>query len=477
MDRRGFLKRAAGLALATPPLAALVAACTRATGTSIATTLTTPPTSPASVSAKVPWAELAASLDGGLIRPGTPGYPVARLGYDPRFDDVRPRAVVMATTSRDVARTILFARDHDLAFAARCGGHSYGGYSLSDGIVIDVSEMATVRTGAGTATIGAGAKVIDVAAGVAATGAVIPVGTCPTVGISGLTLGGGQGVVGRRFGLTCDSLRSATVVLADGRVVTCDAANEPDLFWALRGAGGGNFGVVTSFTFSSHPLAGVTAFSLSWPWSDAQDVVAAWQTWGPGAPAALWSSCRIRWIPGTGPTVSVSGAWSGPPSALASHLDELAAATRHTPSRSTVTMSPLDAARYFAGCSSYSIEECRLTEQGGRLAREGSLAKSDFFDRPIGAAVVRAALDLIDSRGSAAALAPQTAGVLFDAWGGTIATVAPDATAFPHRDAAFRGQEFVTFHGPITDATLTANERWLTTLWRASGRPPAASRT
>jgi hypothetical protein len=315
--------------------------------------------------------------------------------------------------------------------------------------------------------------VIDVAAGVAATGAVIPVGTCATVGISGLTLGGGQGVVGRRFGLTCDSLRSATVVLADGRIVTCDAANESDLFWALRGAGGGNFGVVTSFTFSSHALTGITAFSLSWPWSDAEDVVAAWQTWGPGAPAALWSSCRVRWIPGTGPTVSVSGAWSGPASGLASHLDELAAASRHAPSRSTVTMSPLDAARYFAGCSSYSIDECRLTEQGGRLAREGSLAKSDFFDRAIGAAVARAALDLIDSRGSAPALAPQTAGVLFDAWGGRIAAVAPDATAFPHREAAFLAQEFVTFHGPITDATLAANDRWLTTLWRALR--PAAS--
>ncbi|MDP9299378.1 MAG: FAD-binding oxidoreductase, partial [Actinomycetota bacterium] len=407
------------------------------------------------------------------IRPRTPGYPVARLAYDPRFDDVRPRAVVMATTSRDVARTILFARDHDLAFAARCGGHSYGGYSLSDGIVIDVSELARIGTSTGAATIGAGAKVIDVAAGLAAVGAVIPVGTCATVGISGLTLGGGQGVVGRRFGLTCDSLRATRVVLADGRVLKCDASNEPDLFWALRGAGGGNLGIVTSFTFASYPLARITAFSLSWPWSDAEDVVRAWQTWGPAAPASLWSSCRLRWIPGTGPTVSVSGAWSGPPTGLASHLDELASASRTAPHRSTLTMSPLDAARYFAGCSSYSIDECRLTEQGGRLAREGSLAKSDFFDRSIGAGVVRAALDLIDGRGSTAALASQTAGVLFDAWGGKIADLAPDATAFPHRSARFLAQEFVTFHGPITDATLRANRRWLTNLWRAFR--PAAS--
>ncbi len=223
MDRRGFLRRAGGLVLASPTLAALVAACTRATPTgSSSASPTTPKASATSASATLPWDELAAGLRGRLIRPGTPGYPVARLAYDPRFDDVRPRAIVIAATAGDVTRTILFARDHALAFAARCGGHSYGGYSLSDGIVIDVSAMATIRPSidTGTVTIGAGAKVIDVAAGLATVGAVIPVGTCATVGISGLTLGGGQGVVGRRFGLTCDSLRAARVVLADGHIVT-----------------------------------------------------------------------------------------------------------------------------------------------------------------------------------------------------------------------------------------------------------------
>ena len=462
--------------LASPTLAALVAACTRATPTgSSSASPTTPKASATSASATLPWDELAAGLRGRLIGPVNPGYPAARLVYDPRFDDVRPRAIVMAATPDDVARTILFARDHDLVFAARCGGHSYGVYSLSDGIVIDVSAMATIRpsTDTGTVTIGAGAKVIDVAAGLAAVGEVIPVGTCATVGISGLTLGGGQGVVGRRFGLTCDSLRAARVVLADGRIVTCDASKEADLFWALRGAGGGNLGVVTSFTFASYPLDGITAFSMSWPWSDAADVVTAWQTWGPAAPAPLWSSCRLRWIPGSGPTVSVSGAWSGPPPGLATHLHELASATRTAPSRSTRTMTVLEAARYFAECSGYSIDDCRLTVQGGRLAREGSLAKSDFFDRPVGADVLRAALGLIEGRGAATSLASQTGGVLFDAWGGKIAQLAPDATAFPHRGARFLAQEFVTFHGPMTDAAIQTNRRWLTNLWRALR--PAAS--
>jgi len=136
-------------------------------------------------------------------------------------------------------------------------------------------------------------------------------------------------------------------------------------------------------------------------------------------------------------------------------------------------MTVLEAARYFAECSGYSIDDCRLTQDGGRLAREGSLAKSDFFDRSIDASIVRAALGLIDGRGATAELASQTAGVLFDAWGGAIADVAADATAFPHRGAGFLAQEFVTFHGPITDAILGTNRRWLTGLWRAFR--PAAS--
>jgi FAD binding domain/Berberine and berberine like len=480
MDRRGFFRWVGALVLTSPALTALVASCTRASETltgaqPVSSTTSNVPPSSSGAPATLRWHELASELRGRLVRRGAPGYPVARLGFNPRFDDVRPRAVVMASSADDVSRTILFARDHDLPFVARCGGHSYGGYSLSNGIVIDVSAMANVKPSpsAGAATIGAGANVIDVAAGLAPSGAVLPTGTCATVGISGLTMGGGQGVIGRRFGLTCDSLRAATVVLADGSIVTCDASTDTDLFWGLRGAGGGNLGVVTSFTFATRPLSQVTAFAMSWPWSDAEEVLGAWQSWGPGAPPALWSSCRLRWLPGTGPAVSVSGAWSDTPSGLIPHLDGLASSTPNPPSRSTLTMSPLDAAKYFAECSSYSIDECRLAIKGGRLSREGSLAKSDFFDRAISPEVMRAVLGRIEARGATDALASRGGGVLFDAWGGEIATVAPDAMAFPHRRARFLAQEFVTLDPTIPDEDLEANRRWLASLWRAFR--PAAS--
>jgi hypothetical protein len=480
VQRRTLLRRSAAWLLAAPSLGAIADACTRTPVAPSPTVSSPKPSAPLSTSpSPVPWDGLAAQLRGRLIRPGTPAYANAKLDYDPRFDTIHPRAVVMAESAHDVARTIAFARERGMAFAARSGGHSYAGYSLSDGIVIDVSRMAEVRAASGTATIGAGAKMIDVAAGLAPAGAVVPGGTCATVGIAGLTMGGGQGVTGRLLGLTCDSLLQATVVTADGRVLTCDQQTDPDLFWALRGGGGGNFGVVTSFTFRTHELASLTIFALSWPWSTAASVVEAWQTWGPDAPRPLWSSCRLRWIPGAGPSVSIGGVWAGSAAGsadgLAAHLSDLSTAVGSVPSRSVTTMSYLDAALYLAGCSGYPVGGCRLTTQaaGGRLQREASIAKSDFIDRPMGPVVTARMLAAIESRGATPSLSEQEGGVLLDAWGGEIAETAGGATAFPHRETRFLAQEFVTFKTALSDEVSTANREWLDGLWR--DLRPAAS--
>jgi FAD/FMN-containing dehydrogenase len=306
--RRVFLQRT-GRVLAGAAVAPILDACTRSTPSSSATSITphTSPSPPPTSSAPRPtWASLEARLRGSLIRPGSAAYPNARLEFDPRFDTIRPQGIVMAENANDVAASISFARDRGIPFTARCGGHSYGGYSVCDGMVIDVAPMAAVVPKAdGTATVGAGTTLIDLAAGLAPAGVMVPGGTCGSVGISGLTMGGGQGVTDRRFGLTCDSLESATVITADGRVLTCDEGKNADLFWALRGGGGGNFGVVTSFTFRTHRVDRITIFGLSWPWSQAADVLDAWQTWAPASPAELWSSCRVRWIPSSGPSISV----------------------------------------------------------------------------------------------------------------------------------------------------------------------------
>jgi hypothetical protein len=477
--RRAFLERT-GRVLAAAAVAPILDACTRSTPSPSATSITpeTSPSSPPTSSAPRPtWASLEARLKGSLIRPGSAAYPNARLEFDPRFDTIRPQGIVMAENASDVAASIAFARERGIAFTARCGGHSYGGYSVCDGLVIDVAPMAAVvpRTN-GTATVGAGTTLIDVAAGLAPAGVIVPGGTCGTVGVSGLTMGGGQGVTGRRFGLTCDSLDRATVVTADGRVLTCNEGKNADLFWALRGGGGGNFGVVTSFTFRTHRVDRITVFGLSWPWSDAADMLDAWQTWGPTSPAELWSSCRVRWIPSSGPSISVGGAWLGAPDRLGARLDALASAVGSRPtSRTATTTTYLQAALTLAGCSGRAVSRCRLTTKSpsGILPRQAAIARSDFFDGSILASVRDRALSRIEGRGSDPALSQQAGGMLLDAWGGQIAQIDAAATAFPHRDAAFLAQEFVTFQDTPSSDVLASNRAWLNGLWSAL-RPSAS---
>src|SRR2546430_4368956 len=191
--------------------------------------------------------------------------------------------------------------------------------------------MADIRVGAdGITEVGAGAKLIEVYAGLAKAGRCLPAGSCPTVGIAGLTLGGGIGVLTRKFGLTCDHLLSARVVTADGRLLTASADSEPDLFWALRGGGGGNLGIVTSFTFSTAPAPSVTVFSLHFPAGTVPGVLSAWQQWIAAAPDELWSNCGIT--AGRPSSCRVGGCFVGSPEALNPLLDKLIAATSARPS-------------------------------------------------------------------------------------------------------------------------------------------------
>ncbi len=227
------------------------------------------------------WSALASSLQGSLVRPGNSQYATAHQLFSTRFDNILPAAIAYCASAADIQKCLAFVRRFNMPFAPRSGGHSYAGYSTSTGLVLDVTRMnaVTVNASAGTATIGAGARLIDVYNAITQYGLILPAGSCPTVGIAGLTLGGGVGVIGRKFGLTCDNLLSAQVVTADGSILTCNANQNSDLFWALRGGGGGNFGVVTSFVFQLHQVAALSLFTLDWPWSVAANVVDAWQNW------------------------------------------------------------------------------------------------------------------------------------------------------------------------------------------------------
>src|SRR5262245_35238277 len=239
------------------------------------------------------WAPLQAAIAGEVILPDSPDYEAVRKPAIARFHDVYPEAVVRCRTPGDVAEAISFAQMAGLPISIRSGGHCFAGRSSGLGVVIDVTPMNAVSVSGGAATIGAGALLGQVYSALDEHDLTIPAGSCPSVGIAGLALGGGLGILGRRYGLTSDQLLAAQVVLADGRVVECDDDQDQQLFWALRGAGSGNFGVVTSLVFRTRPATSATNFHLTWPYSRAASVVDAWQTWAPVAPDELYASLLL----------------------------------------------------------------------------------------------------------------------------------------------------------------------------------------
>jgi hypothetical protein len=376
------------------------------------------------------WAALRARLRGGLVLPGDSGYATARRSYNALYDNRTPAAVATCTRPEDVQACVEVAGDARIPLAARSGGHSYAGYCTPDGgLVADVGAMSGVELRPdGTVEIRAGTRLIDVYSALAPAGRCLPAGSCPSVGIAGLTLGGGVGVTARKYGLTIDKLVSAKVVSADARLLTVSADSEPDLFWALRGGGGGNFGIVTSFTFATDPAPALTVFSLTFPAGSAPNVLGAWQDWIAGAPDELWSSCVVTG--GAPPTCRVGGCFVGNPAALNPLLTGLLAKTSAKPtSRVVQGKGYLDAMRYFAGCSQRTVAQCHLDSAGGDLGRAGHVASSRMLpgrvdpDRLVSTMDGRIGVDL-----------------LLDSFGGAVSRVAPTATAFPHRTALASAQ-------------------------------------
>src|SRR5258706_5635527 len=423
------------------------------------------------------WAALAASLQGTLIRPDSPRYPVALQLFDPHFDNIKPAAIAYCASAADVQNCLNFVRQFGLSFAPRSDGHSYAGYATSTGLVVDVTRMSTIKvdTNTGAATVGAGARLIDVYATLAQYGLALPAGSCPTVGIAGLALGGGVGVLGRKFGLTCDTLLSAQVVVADGRLLACDASSNPDLFWALRGGGGGNYGVVTSFTFQAHRVAALSLFTLDWPWSNAADVVDAWQNWAPQAPDELWSNCVLVATSNknAGPIARANGVYVGNVATLNSQLQQLISRVGVAPSSRYVSSAGLlDTMMAEGGCYGDTVAECHLPTQNpyGQLQRVAYGAKSDFFT----SLLPRKGIDiLVNAIAQRQASTLGEGGIGLDAFGGAINRVAPGATAFVHRNVLFGAQYTANWYANDPGSIVAANNSWLAAT--SQGMRPYAS--
>ena len=400
--------------------------------------------------AQAPLRQLRRAVRGPVLTPGNS----SKLLYNERYDGIRPLAVLRAANAGDVQEAVRWAARNDVPIGARSGGHSYAGYaSVRGGLVVDLRRLdgISVSRGSGNAKVGPGAQLIDVYRRLARAGGTVPAGSCPSVGIGGHALGGGMGLAGRRFGLTCDNVTSLRIVTADGKLRTCDANTNADLYWACRGGGGGNFGIVTSYTLKTHAVGSASWFFISWPWASAGPALAAWQALAPDTTGKLTSIFTLG-TGGSGPAVTAIGQYFGSASQLGRLVRPLTAVSGARFSSGTSGYFAL--MKRWAGCATQSTASCHTagTEPGGRLPRARFAAKSDYVGNPLSSAGRAAMIGAIERRQRQG---NGSGSLLLDAYGGAINRVAADATAFVHRDVMFGVQELAYFGSGGQSAALS----------------------
>jgi hypothetical protein len=404
---------------------------------------------------------LARIIDGDVVVPDSPEYEAEIRVFNARFHEARPQAIARCANPHDVAEAISFVRRHGLDHVARSGGHSFAGHSTTPGLVIDVSPMRAVSVDGEDVTVGAGARLGDVYDALAEYELAIPAGTCPPVGIAGFTLGGGLGILGRKYGVLSDRLVRAEIVLADGRIVEADEHHHGDLFWALRGAGGGNFGVVTSLELRAVPAPTVTNFHLTWAYANAAAVIGAWQRWAPSAPNELAASLKITDAgdPDRPPTVDVYGALSEGETDAASLVDGLVALVGSDPTSAVST--PMDFAETRRFWANLGNDETAVDPHVPPLEEPYLFAKSEFFGRPLPAETIAALLGTFATERRPG----QSRELDFMPWGGGYNAVPQDATAFVHRNELFQIKHAVVVDPSASTDAKEAAHRQVVRSW------------
>lgn len=412
------------------------------------------------------WQGLSGAIGGHVTLPDEGQFAAAKQVFNTNYNGSTPAAVVTVTSPSDVQHAMAFATANNLKVAPRAGGHSYVGASTANGaMVLDLRGLPggiDYDAATGLVTVTPATDLYDLHQALAAAGRGIPTGTCPTVGVAGHALGGGLGAQSRHAGLMSDALRSASVVLPGGQSVTASAAANPDLFWALRGGGGGNFGVTTALTFATFPTADVDVVNLDFPAQAFAQVLVGWQNWLRSADRSYWAladstteaggtHCRIL---ATGPAGSGDSVFASVVSAVGI---QPSGTERHT-------MGYLDLVRYLAVGN---LNPAPLGYVGG----------SDVFT----------AITPAVAQGIAAAVNafPREAGrmlAIMHALDGALAGVAPGDTAFPWRRQSALVQWYVE-----TSGSPAAAANWLSTAHQAvrpysvggyvnyleAGQPPA----
>jgi hypothetical protein len=361
-------------------------------------------------------------LTSEVIAPGNPGYEEARQEWN-RVIQRFPLAIVYCSTDRDVSNAICWARNNNIAIRIRSGGHNYEGYSVgNDLLVIDISRMngLDIDRENNVLKVQGGVKLKQVYGLVAAEGYPFPGGTCPTVGVSGFTLGGGWGYSCRYLGLGCDSLMELELVDYTGKILLANESINADLFWACRGAGGGNFGVVVSLTFKLPPKVGrVSLVELSLPDAseDAQAAfIDAWQRWLVGLDERITIIASLCNSQEKGITVHGKGIFYGPLEEAAEILHPLASIEGMGLTLQDVSF--LEAVNNIG--ESYADSE--------QFKSTGRFVYQEYDQKEIADIV-----GLVRTRPEGSSFAA----VSVYALGGMVKNVSRDATAFYHREARY----------------------------------------
>jgi FAD/FMN-containing dehydrogenase len=407
-------------------------------------------------------AALESAIEGTLVFADSPDYELLRKPAWAQFEDVRPRAAVLCTVPEDVVETIALARRLGMPAVTRSGGHCVAGRSSTSGILIDVGPMSSVSMDHDMARVGAGAQLGEIYERLDVFGLTIVGGACPSVGIGGLTLGGGLGILGRKYGLTSDQLVEAQIVLADGRIVDCDEHRDTDLFWALRGAGGGHFGVVTSFGFKTVPADNLTCFKLVWPHTRAAALIERWQCWAPDAADELAASLLLNASDALDqPIVTLFGAMLGGKNEAANVLDELVTQVGDDPASAVVEEMSHGAAKRYLAENAPGAEGHERTSSAASSQPEVVFVKSEFVREPLPSDVIAA---LVDSFGAGRA-SGQARELDFTPWGGAYNRTPPEATAFVHRSERFFLKHAVVLGRNASTRERDAGREWLARSW------------
>ncbi|MEZ4813998.1 MAG: FAD-binding oxidoreductase [Bdellovibrionota bacterium] len=387
------------------------------------------------------WAELRGLLSGTgaeLCFPGENNYSSYKKLFNLRLTPA-PAAILRGSSEVAIQRAIEWCSTNDIPVHCRSGGHSYEGLSSGSGLVVDMRpfQKLNIDTANNRAQIGAGHLLGSLIEKLFRNGYAIPTGSCATVGLSGLTLGGGVGLSARQWGLTCDQVNSFKVILADGKLVTASSQENPDLYWALRGGGGGQFGIVTEFDFSLKRAYEVYTFVLKWPRSQYKEVLENWQQQIQTGSKQVTSIFKLVGNANGMGDVKIVGQVLSRDNLRAPTEQEARELIRPyvvgRPSQTNLQRRTfLDAANYFAGGEDPPVK---------------FKAKSSYaykaLDRDAMSAI-QSELDNIPS-GSTVAL-------MFDSDGGAVADKSSEDTAFFHRKALYSVQYYTQWGGATSSS-------------------------